>query len=156
MSRSVLTPMVALWSSAQLGCAAFLLIGLLPRSPLSLELLTQLSWLALIGSVPTTLALGSAAGAARATRSVAMAVALAIGGLGMAVAWTHTDFLLSGPAWMLHPQRRLVQVVARCSGLALARSGSARRRTGLAGHLGLRDIGRDRRAHDRHRPLPSL
>jgi hypothetical protein len=123
MPRSVLTPLLALWSSAQLGCAAFLLIGLLPRSPLSFELLAQLSWLALIGSVPTTLALGSAAGAARATRRVAMIVALAIGALGMAVAWEHTDFLLSGPGWMLHPQRRLVQVVMAAGLGSLAAAG---------------------------------
>ncbi len=109
MHPSVLAPLLRLWSSAYLGCAAFLLVGLLPSAPVSAELLAELAWLALIGSVPTTLVLGSALQGSRATRTVLVAVALAIAALGLAVGWDHTDFLLSGPRWATHPDRRLLQ-----------------------------------------------
>ena len=114
---------LSLWSAAYLGCAAFLLLGLLPSPHISPTLLGELSWLALLGSVPTALVLGAAARISKARAAIQLLAALAIAGLGTALAWQHTDFLLSGPHWALHPQRALVH-----AGLALA--------LGLAGALG--------------------
>lgn len=105
MPRSALAPALGLWSSACLGCALFLCLGLLLESPLSLALLGELAWLATLGSVPTTLVLGSAAGGARSRRAAVGAVAIAVAVLGLAVSWQHSDFLLSGPRWAAHPHR---------------------------------------------------
>jgi len=110
MPPSVLAPLLRLWSSAYLGCAAFLLIGLFPSALLSAELLAELAWLALLGSVPTTLVLGSALRASQAPRLIVVAVAAAIAGLGLAAGSEHADFLLSGPRWAVHPQRALLQI----------------------------------------------
>ena len=49
-----------LWTGAYLGAAFFLMAGLLPHGTVSIGLLAQLSWLALLGSIPTTLALAAA------------------------------------------------------------------------------------------------
>ena len=109
MPRSALAPLLPLWSAAYFGCAVFLVAGLFPRGPASPALLAQLAWLALIGSVPTALVLGSAASAARARPSVIAAVAVVVGLLGLAVGWDHTDFVLSGPRWAMHPRRDLAR-----------------------------------------------
>jgi len=101
---------LTLWASAFLGCALFLLGGLLPRGPVSIELLGQLSSLALIGSIPTTLALGAASRAAEGPRAVVAASMGAVLALTVAVGWGHADFLLAGPQWVLHPQRQLVRI----------------------------------------------
>jgi arylsulfatase A-like enzyme len=122
MSRRALAPPLALWSSAYLGCATFLGIGLLPSTPLSAELLGELAWLSLIGSIPTALLLGSALHASRASGVFLATVAAAIALLGFAVAWEHTDFLLSGPRWAMHPRRGLLQM-ALAGGLGLLGAG---------------------------------
>ena len=105
MPRSAFAPLLGLWSSACLGCVLFLGLGLVPGSPPSLALLGELAWLATVGSVPTTLVLGAAAGGSRSPRAAVSAVAIAIAVLGLAVSWQHTDFLLSGPRWAAHPHR---------------------------------------------------
>ena len=122
ISRRALAPPLALWSSAYLGCAAFLGIGLLPSAAISAELLAELAWLGLIGSIPTTLLLGSALHASRASGVFLATVTAAIALLGFAVAWEHTDFLLSGPRWAMHPRRGLLQM-ALAAGLGLLGAG---------------------------------
>ena len=117
-----LAPILTLWASAYLGCILFLLVGLRSQASVSIELLGQLSWLALVGSVPTTLVLGGAARLARSPRSVIAASAAAVIALAAAVGWEHTDFLLSGPRWTLHPQRQLVRV-AMASAIGLLGAG---------------------------------
>ena len=113
-----LAPGLALWASANVGCALFLLAGLLPQASVSIELLGQLCWLALIGSVPTTLVLGAATRVARAPRAVIAASATAVIMFAVAIGWEHTDFLLSGPQWTFHPQRRAARI-AMVSALGL-------------------------------------
>ena len=108
-SRS-LGPIVTLWASAYLGCALFLLVGLLPRGPVSIDLLGQLSWLALIGSAPTTLVLAAASRVAQGPRALIAVSTVAVIAFTVAVGWGHTDFLLAGPRWVLHPQRQLVRI----------------------------------------------
>ena len=110
MSRSSRPPILTLWASAYLGCGLFLLVGLLPQGSASIALLGQLSWLALIGSVPTTLALGAASQTAGASRTAIVASTVAVILFTMAMGWEHTDFLLSGPRWAVHPQRGAVRV----------------------------------------------
>ena len=78
MPRRQLAPMLTLWASAYLGCALFLLADLSPQDSVSTALLGQLSWLALIGSIPTTLVLGAASRAARSPRAVIAASTLAV------------------------------------------------------------------------------
>ncbi len=99
-----------LWSGAYLGAAFFLMASLLPHGTVSIGLLAQLSWLALIGSIPTTLALAAASRMAGATRPIVVASTLVIVALTMAVGWEHIDFLLSGPRWLDHPRRLVLQV----------------------------------------------
>ena len=110
MPRRPLAAMLTLWSSAYLGCVLFLVADLLPQASVSMELLGQLSWLALIGSIPTALVLGAASRTARAPRAVIAASTVAVIVFGLAIAWDHTDFLLAGPRWTLHPQRQLVRI----------------------------------------------
>ncbi len=110
MHGKSLAPMLTLWASAYLGCASFLLVGLLPKDPISIALLGQLSWLALIGSIPTTLVLGAASRVAGASRAAGAAFTAAVIMFVVAIAWEHTDFMLSGPHWMLHPQRQAARV----------------------------------------------
>jgi len=105
-----LTSVLSLWASAYLGCALFLLADLLPQDAVSIALLAQLSWLALLGSIPTTLLLGTAARIARAPRTLVTLSTLAAMVLVAAMAWEHTDFLLSGPRWILHPQHQMIRV----------------------------------------------
>jgi hypothetical protein len=111
MRHRVLAPLLPLWSSAFLGCALFLGLGLLPLSPVSPALLAELGWLATIGAVPTALVLGSAVRAARSQHAVVAAVSLAVAALGVVLGWEHTDFLLSGPRWAMHPNRGLWRLV---------------------------------------------
>jgi hypothetical protein len=102
--------MLTLWASAYLGCALFLLAGLLPKGTVSIGLLAQLSWLALVGSIPTTLGLAAASRLAGAAKPVIAATTLAVVALTMAVGWEHIDFLFSGPHWAEHPRRQLLLV----------------------------------------------
>ncbi len=102
---------LTLWSAALLGCSTLLFVGLLPRSPLSGALLGQLGWLALVGSVPTALILGAATQAGKSGAAVVFGAALAVALLGIAIGWSHTEFLLSGPGWARHPQHGLLRVV---------------------------------------------
>jgi len=106
MRSKSLAPMLTLWASAYLGCTLFLLAGLLPQASLSIELLGQLCWLALIGSIPTTLLLSAASRVAHAPNAAIAASTVAVLMFGVTIGWEHTDFLLSGPRWMLHPQRQ--------------------------------------------------
>ena len=64
---------LTLWVCAYLGCASFLIAGLLVGDSVSVELLAQLSWLALIGSIPTTLVLAAASRASGASKAVMVA-----------------------------------------------------------------------------------
>jgi len=99
-----------LWTGAYLGAAFFLMAGLLPHGTVSIGLLAQLSWLALLGSIPTTLALAAASRLAGSRRPVVVASTLVLVALTMAVGWEHIDFLLSGPRWLDHPRRLLLEV----------------------------------------------
>ena len=110
MPSKLLDSILMLWSAAYLGAAFFLLAGLLPQGTVSIGLLAQLSWLALIGSIPTTLALAATSRLAAATRPMIMASTLVLVALTMAVGYEHVDFLLSGPRWLDHPRRILLQV----------------------------------------------
>ncbi len=110
MPAKPLDSILMLWSAAYLGAAFFLLAGLLPQGTVSIGLLAQLSWLALIGSIPTTLALAATSRLAAATRPTVMASTLVLVALTMAVGYEHVDFLLSGPRWLDHPRRILLQV----------------------------------------------
>lgn len=111
------------WASAYLGCATFLVLGLLPRLPISWPLLAELAWIALVGSVPTVLLLGSAARASRAKPAAIGMVGLVIASFGLALAWEHTDVLLSGPHWVLHPKRDLIRLLVATGLGALAAGG---------------------------------
>ncbi len=110
MPARSLAPMLTLWASSYLGCALFLLASLLPQGSVSIELLGQLAWIALIGSIPSALVLGTASRVAGAPRSVIAASTVAVVTLTVAIGWEHADFLLSGPHWMLHPQRQAARV----------------------------------------------
>ena len=110
-----LAPVLTVWSSAYLGSALFLLAGLPYEGGVSIGLLAQLAWLALIGSIPTTLALAAASRAAGATRALIVASTLAVLVLTISVGWEHIDFLLAGPQWLDRPGRealRLAMLVA--------------------------------------------
>jgi hypothetical protein len=115
MPRSSIVPLLALWPAAYLGCAAFLLLGLLPSAPVSATLLGELSWLALIGSAPTLLVLAAVARASRAPLGVRVAVAVALAALTTGLAWGHTDFLLSGPRWTVHGDRQFLRAALAAS-----------------------------------------
>ena len=121
MPRRQLAPILTLWASAYLGCVLFLLADLSPQESVPTALLGELSWLALMGSIPTTLVLGAAFRAARSPRAVIAASTLAVILFGLAIGWEHTDFLLAGPQWTRHPQRQLVRVaMASAFGLLAA------------------------------------
>lgn len=109
MPRKPPASLWTLWASAYLGCGIFLVANLRPAPPLTIELLGQLCWLALLGSIPTTLILGASARVARSRRGAALASTAALALLVAAVAWEHSDFLLSGPRWALHPRRDLAR-----------------------------------------------
>lgn len=115
MARKPVLATLVPWSCAYLGCVIFLLAGLDPQTRPSLALLGQLGWLALIGSIPTALLLGAASRIAHAEPRVVAATALVLGGLCAAVGWQHTDFLLSGPHWVVDPRRTAVRVAADAS-----------------------------------------
>ncbi|NNE18851.1 MAG: sulfatase [Myxococcales bacterium] len=110
MTSKPFDSMMMVWSGAYLGAAFFLIAGLLPQGTVSIGLLAQLSWLALVGSIPTTLALVAAARVAGAKRPLMVASTVLLAALTMAVGWEHIDFLLSGPRWLDHPRRPLLQV----------------------------------------------
>ncbi|MBW1831472.1 MAG: sulfatase-like hydrolase/transferase [Deltaproteobacteria bacterium] len=111
MPRRRLASLLTVWASAYVGCVAFLLVGLESGSSVSVELLGEVSWLALIGSVPTAVILGAASQVARASRTVVVGSAAALMLFVAAFAWEHTDFLLSGPRWAVHPHRDLARTV---------------------------------------------
>jgi hypothetical protein len=115
--------MLSLWSSAYLGCGLYLLVGLRPSADISATLLAELSWLALLGSIPTTLVLAAASRVANSTKAVLAASALAIAVLTAAVGWEHIDFLLSGPRWFEHPRRPLARLGAILALAALSAGG---------------------------------
>jgi arylsulfatase A-like enzyme len=110
MPVRTLAQTLTMWASAYLGCALFLFVSLLPPDSISIALFCQLSWLALIGSIPTALALAATARVAEASRSVAVASSVAVAILVAAIGWEHTDFLLSGPQWLFHPHRAGIRV----------------------------------------------
>jgi hypothetical protein len=111
--------LLTLWASAFAGCGFFLLAGLPTGGPVSLALIGQLSWLALIGSVPTTLVLAAATRVASARLGIVILSIVAVAILAAAIGWEHTDFLLSGPRWAFHPRRPAVRG-AMLVGFALA------------------------------------
>ncbi len=116
------TDLLTAWSSAFVGCAFFLIAGLLPRSPVSLALLGQVGWLTLVGSIPTTLALVGARRVAGSKAGVLVASMVAVASLSLAMGWQHTDFLLSGPRWALHPRRTMARAAM---GLGFGVAGAA-------------------------------
>jgi arylsulfatase A-like enzyme len=121
MPRRQLAPILTLWASAYLGCVLFLLADLSPQESVPTALLGELSWLALMGSIPTTLVLGAAFRAAHSPRAVIAASTVAMIVFGAGIGWEHTDFLLAGPQWTGHPQRQLVRVaMASAFGLLAA------------------------------------
>ncbi len=93
------------WASAVLGIFVFLIVGLLPRAPMSLALGGQLLWLALVGSLPVAAVLLVADRTAGTGRGVMLATSAAVALLTVALGWAHTDFLLSGPRWAVDPAR---------------------------------------------------
>ncbi|MGB8330518.1 MAG: sulfatase [Polyangiales bacterium] len=109
MPSKSLSSAVALWAAAYLGCGLLLVLSMLPPPTISLALLGQLSWLALIGSIPTALLLGAAERAAEAPRPVILASSLAVCIFVAAIGWEHADFLLSGPHWLFHPRRGVMR-----------------------------------------------
>ncbi|MGB5696678.1 MAG: sulfatase [Polyangiales bacterium] len=122
MSDKPLASALTLWVCAYLGCASFLIAGLLVGDSVSVELLAQLSWLALIGSIPTTLVLAAASRASGASKAVMVASLSAVALLTAAIGWEHADFLLSGPHWMFHPRRAMARLAMVC-GLGLLGGG---------------------------------
>lgn len=109
MPRDAPRSVASLWASSFLGCAAFLSLGSLNGGAASASLITELAWLALLGSVPTALILGAAV-RANELRPVTLAAFAAVAGLlGLGLSWEHTGFLLSGPRWTQHPDRTLVR-----------------------------------------------
>ncbi len=120
MRRDGGPPVIALWSWAYLGCVLFLLLG--AELPTSMAFAAQLSWLALIGSVPATLVLGSAIWARRGPRAIRIVAAVAIALLCLSIGWRHADFLLSGPGWVRHPLRDPARL-ALASGFAVLGAG---------------------------------
>lgn len=123
MRASSLAPVLMLWSSAYLGGALFLIAGLLPRGSVPVELLTQLSWLALIASVPTTLVLAAVSRLARAPRALISASTVAVFVLTATLGTDHVDFLLAGPQWLDHPRRGLLRIAMASALGALAALG---------------------------------
>jgi hypothetical protein len=118
MPSKTFDSILMIWSGAYLGAAFFLMAGLLPQGTVSIGLLAQLSWLAVVGSIPTTLALAAASRVAGGTRPTIVASTLVLVALTMIVGWEHIDFLLSGPRWLDHLRRPLLQV-AMLSALGL-------------------------------------
>lgn len=123
MPGKSVAPVLTLWSSAYLGSALFLLAGLLPQGSVSFALLAQLSWLALIGSIPTTLVLAATSRLARASSGVLAASTLAVVVLTAVLGLEHVDFLLAGPQWLDHPRRQLMRVAMIFALSALATLG---------------------------------
>jgi arylsulfatase A-like enzyme len=113
------------WASAYVGCVLLLFTGLQSASSVSIELLGQVCWLALIGSIPTSLILGASARVARSPTVATVTSAAAVALLAAAVAWGHTDFLLSGPRWALHPRRDVARAAMVCANGLLATGGWA-------------------------------
>jgi hypothetical protein len=110
MRTNPFTSPLALWASAYLGCTARLLLGLFPEGEISFALLGQLCWLAFIGSIPTVLVLGTASRVATSSNAVVFVSTLAVILVSAAIAWEHTDFLLSGPRWLLDEQRGIARI----------------------------------------------
>lgn len=104
------TPTLTLWISAYLGCALFLCVSVLPPASISLALVGQLSWLALIGSIPSAIVLGAVARVAEAPKSLLLASLVLVSALVAAIGWEHADFLLSGPQWFSRPHRLAARV----------------------------------------------
>ena len=115
MPRRPIAPLLRLWASAYLGCVLVLLVGLDSSSSASLALLGQVAWLGLVGSVPSALVLGTVSRVARAPLMATVASAAAVTIVVAALGWGHTDFLLSGPRWAVHPQRQLVRIGMDCA-----------------------------------------
>ncbi|MBT8453498.1 MAG: sulfatase-like hydrolase/transferase [Deltaproteobacteria bacterium] len=110
MAAKPFDSVLVLWSAAYLGPAFLLTAGLLPQGTVSSGLLAQLCWLALLASIPTSLALAAASRLAGAARPIVATWTLILAILTMAVGWEHVDFLLSGPAWIGHPHRFVLRV----------------------------------------------
>lgn len=112
MSSDFLKRLLTLWAASYLGCAGLLLgeLGIRGES-VSMALLTQLLWFALLASVPVFGVLGAAWWVAATGATVKSASTVAIASLAALGGWSHGDFLLSGPHWAAHPQRTSLRLI---------------------------------------------
>ncbi len=106
MSSDLPKRALTLWATSYLGCAGFLFGELAIRGEsISMALLTQLLWLALLASVPVFCVLAAAWSVASASGAVKWTSTALIASLAAIAGWSQSDFLLSGPHWATHPQR---------------------------------------------------
>jgi arylsulfatase A-like enzyme len=110
MRGRVFAAALPLWTSAYLGCLLLLILGLVAQGSASMQLLAELSWLALIASIPSALVLGAALRTSNARMRVIVVSTLAVVIVAAAIGLEHADFLLSGPRWVLHPRHRLLEI----------------------------------------------
>lgn len=120
MSTDLAKRALVLWAASYLGCVGFVVGELTIRgASISMALLTHLLWLALIGSFPVFAFLGSAWWVARARPAAQWLSTLTVGSIAAVAAWSHSDFLLSGPHWTVHPQRTAIRLIlVACVGIA--------------------------------------
>jgi arylsulfatase A-like enzyme len=118
-----LTAGLSLWTSAYLGCLLFLILGLVGQGSASMLLLAELSWLASIGSIPSALVLGAALRTSSARLPVILVSIVAVVILAAAIGSEHADFLLSGPRWVLHPRRGLLEIAMSLLGGLIGAAG---------------------------------
>jgi len=112
MPSDFTTRVLTLWAASYLGCAGFLIGELVIRGEsISVALVAQLLWLALLASLPAFGLLGAAWWVAPTRRTVRWASTGALASLAMLVAWGHSDFLLSGAHWAAHPHRTSLRLI---------------------------------------------
>jgi arylsulfatase A-like enzyme len=112
MSSNLAERGLTLWAASYLGCAGFVLGELVIRGEsISMALLAQLLWLALLASLPVFGVVGAAWWVAPGPGTVKWASAVALALLAMLAASGHSDFLLSGPHWVAHPHRTSLRLI---------------------------------------------
>jgi len=112
VSSSVPKRALMLWAASYLGCVGFIIGELAIRGEsISMALLAQLLWLALLASLPVFGVLGVVLWVASARATVKWTSTIALVSFAMLAAWSHSDFLLSGPHWAAHPQRTSLRLI---------------------------------------------